>query len=83
MQLSETAVRHDRDQTRVQAGWFGDERSLFGWLHLPAGKQARGGVVLFPRWPTTTVWPTPPSSARGAVGGLRPRSLALRLRRDR
>ncbi len=48
MQLSETAVRHDRDQTRVQAGWFGDERSLFGWLHLPAGKQARGGVVLFP-----------------------------------
>ncbi|MHB8429688.1 MAG: alpha/beta fold hydrolase [Acidimicrobiales bacterium] len=27
--------------------WFGDgDRKLFGWLHLPAGRQARGGVVL-------------------------------------
>jgi alpha-beta hydrolase superfamily lysophospholipase len=27
--------------------WFGpDDRPLFGWLHLPEGRRARGGVVL-------------------------------------
>ncbi|MGO8873951.1 MAG: hypothetical protein ACLQPH_21605 [Acidimicrobiales bacterium] len=29
--------------------WFGPaDRPLFGWLHLPGGEQARGGVVLCP-----------------------------------
>ena len=29
--------------------WFGpDDRPLFGWLHAPAARQVRGGVVLSP-----------------------------------
>lgn len=29
--------------------WFGpDDRPLFGWLHVPRGGVARGGVLLFP-----------------------------------
>jgi alpha-beta hydrolase superfamily lysophospholipase len=33
----------------VKPFWFGpDERPLFGWLHVPADDQARGGVLLCP-----------------------------------
>jgi pimeloyl-ACP methyl ester carboxylesterase len=41
-------IRHERDGTAVMAGWFGDDRPLFGWVHLPVGRRARGGVVIFP-----------------------------------
>ena len=36
-------------QTSATPLWFGpSERPLFGWLHLPAGGVARGGVILCP-----------------------------------
>ncbi len=39
-------VTQEPNGTTVSAGWFGPTPSTFGWLHVPVGGRARGGVVI-------------------------------------